>query len=64
MRTVVDAALLREADASSLRFECDDCVYFDAARASCVHGYPVEEHRPGALAVGRVIVFCKEFELT
>jgi hypothetical protein len=63
MKTVADDLLVEEAARATLRFECDDCAYFDPAREACSHGYPVASHRPGALALGKVIVFCKEFEL-
>ena len=63
MRTVVDARLVAEAHAGGHRFECDDCAHFDARGERCAHGYPVAPHRPGPLTAGKIIVFCKEFEL-
>ncbi len=58
-----DEALRREAGAFSLRYTCEDCVYFlpDAPPGdSCAHGYPNLAHlrRPDG-----PIVFCKEYEL-
>jgi hypothetical protein len=63
VRTLVDPRFVEEARAAALRFRCDDCAHFDDRASRCVHGYPVEPHRPGELAPGRVVVFCKEFEL-
>jgi hypothetical protein len=63
MKTLVDQRLVEEARAAELRFRCDDCAHFDNAAERCVHGYPVEPHRPPPLAAGDTVVFCKEFEL-
>ena len=71
MKTRVDQRFQDEARAASLRFRCDDCAHFDPARSlvpgdsekGCAHGYPTGPHRPVDLAVGAVVVFCKEFEL-
>jgi hypothetical protein len=47
----------------NLRFECEDCTYFEPATQSCVHGYPTLEHRAQTDTAGhRLVVFCKEFE--
>ncbi len=52
-----------QAERFSLRYTCEDCVYFlpDAPRGDgCVHGYPNQEHLRRAAGP---IVFCKEYEL-
>ena len=63
MRTLVDARFIDEAEASALRFRCDDCVHFDMRSGECSHGYPVAPHRPGELMPGSIVVFCKDFDL-
>ncbi len=66
MKTRVDDRLRVEAATFALRFACDDCVYFESARALCSLGYPAAPRR-GALDNeahgGEVIEFCKEFDL-
>ena len=53
-----------ERERFSLRFCCEDCGHFDAARARCRHDWPTELHRRERyLKDAREIVFCKEFEL-
>lgn len=45
----------------ALRFRCEDCAHFDAAREQCAHEWPNELHRERAPST--VLDFCKEFEL-
>ncbi len=64
MKQPRDARFEQERLARNLRFECEDCVYFDTRDQSCVHGYPTLEHRAQTDGDGRrLIVFCKEFEI-
>jgi hypothetical protein len=63
VKTPVDARLCVEAQGFHLRFACEDCAHFDAKREACADGYPTGPHRRAGLALGREIVFCKEFEL-
>jgi hypothetical protein len=60
-----DARFAEEARRYDLRFTCEDCGHFDAAREACRHGWPVELHRRSRYQRDGVdeIVFCKEFEL-
>jgi hypothetical protein len=59
-----DARFEQERVALNLRFECEDCVYFDPPNKACVHGYPTLEHRAQVDGDGtRLLVFCKEFEI-
>jgi hypothetical protein len=60
VKTPIDARLRDEASRFQLRYRCDDCVHFDAARERCTHGYPTAPHRVGL--DGEVLVFCKEFD--
>lgn len=63
MKLPRDAQFELERTKYNLRFECDDCTYFDSATQSCVHGYPTLEHRAQTDDTGRrLLVFCKEFE--
>jgi hypothetical protein len=55
------ATLRAQARRFALRFACEDCIHFDAARALCAHGYPTDEHRAERLEQD-AFVFCKEFE--
>ncbi len=49
----------------NLRFECEDCACFDPRDQTCAHGYPTLEHRAQHDEQGRrLLVFCKEFEIT
>ncbi len=53
-----------EREAYRLRFSCEDCAYFDAASGRCRHEWPNDAHRREQAAVdGRMLDFCKEFEL-
>jgi hypothetical protein len=61
MKTRVGPLLRDEAARFTLRFACDDCAHFDAARTACAHGYPPGPRR--AELESEEIVFCKEFEL-
>ncbi len=62
MKTRVDERLREgEAERFSLRFACDDCAHFDAARGRCSLDYPAEPRR-GGLRQGE-LEFCKAFEL-
>jgi hypothetical protein len=61
MKHAVDEALRDEVRAFALRFACEDCAHFDAARSRCLHGYT---ERPRVTDLDRgLVVFCKEFEL-
>jgi hypothetical protein len=62
VRTRADDRLRAEAERFSLRFACEDCAHFDAARDACSHGYPPAPRR--SQLFDRDLVFCKEFELT
>jgi hypothetical protein len=48
-----------EAERFQLRWVCEDCGLFDAARG-CAHGYPVSRHDRAAQRVR--LTFCKDFE--
>ena len=61
MKHAVDDELRGEIARFDLRYTCEDCANFDAARGTCVHGYPTSPHRRNSAAVS--LVFCKEFEL-
>lgn len=61
MRTRVDDRLREEATRYALRFACDDCAHFDAARAECSLGYPPSPRRDALSA--EQIELCKTFEL-
>jgi hypothetical protein len=61
MRATVDPRFLHDWVAHSLRFTCEDCLYFLAESQVCAHEWPTDEHR---LPLRDVVVFCKEFELT
>jgi hypothetical protein len=63
VRHEVDAELLAEIARTRLRFACEDCAQFDPETGLCSAGYPNAEHRL-ARPDPRVIIFCKEFELT
>ena len=56
-----------EARRYGLRFTCEDCGMFDAARERCRHGWPVEAHRLSRYLAppepGSEVIFCKEFEV-
>lgn len=59
-----DARFEQQRVAFCLRFECEDCVYFDTRDQTCVHEYPTLEHRAQFDGEGtRLVVFCKEFEI-
>jgi hypothetical protein len=61
MKTLTDPTLVDEAARFALRFACDDCAHFDAARERCAHGYPAAPRRDALQ--GAELSFCKEFEL-
>jgi hypothetical protein len=61
MKTAVDATLRSEAERYSFRFECEDCVHFDAASERCSLAYPPAPRRTALDAAE--IVLCKTFEL-
>ncbi len=63
MKTRVDALLLAEMAAFTLRFTCEHCVHFEPEARACSHGYPSEAHREPPLEPGADLSFCKEFEL-
>ena len=63
MKTPVDERLRKELRDFSMRFTCEDCVWFDQDSAACALGYPNHEHRAPDLNRASHIVFCKEFEL-
>jgi hypothetical protein len=53
-----------ERDRYGLRFCCEDCGHFDAARERCRHDWPTDAHRRARYDEAQPeIVFCKEFEL-
>ncbi len=54
-----------ERDRFAFLFSCEDCVYFDARRPGCAHGYPTAPHRAAAFAPddNAGAMFCKEFEI-
>jgi len=62
MQVPLDAQFLHDMASFSLRFTCDDCLYFLRQRdeQTCAHEWPTEEHR---LPMTETVVFCKEFEL-
>jgi hypothetical protein len=62
MRIEVDERLLREVETCGLRFTCEHCAHFDDVADRCSQGFPSEEHRAGALELGKCVVFCKLFE--
>jgi hypothetical protein len=64
VRHRIDVALLGEIREHRLRFTCADCLHA-LADGSCAHGWPNREHRraPGPSDLGKVLVFCKEFDL-
>ncbi len=52
-----------EAARSKLRWNCEDCAYFDGL-ARCVHGFPTERHRAARYEDPTAdVLFCKEHEL-
>jgi len=62
----ITQAFLDEADRYQLRFQCEDCVYFNADTGACVHSYPNEPHRRTYFEddpIGKVLIFCRDFEL-
>jgi hypothetical protein len=61
VKTRADERLREEASRFALRFACDDCAHFDAARSRCHHEYPAAPRRT-ALDEAE-LSFCKEFEL-
>jgi len=61
VRTRVDAVLRDEAQRFALRFACEDCAHWAAARRACGNGWP-EGVAKDALE-GEEVAFCKEFEL-
>ncbi len=64
MNFVYDAALAAERERFRLKLCCEDCAFFDPrGEGACVHGYPSERHREGALVEGEPMYFCKEFSL-
>lgn len=63
MKIYVDERLQNEAREYRLRFNCEDCVHFDAAEARCSEGFPCEPHRRRELVLGEALLFCKHFEL-
>jgi hypothetical protein len=54
-----DARFEDEAARFALRFVCEDCGLFDAARG-CAHGYPTARYERAAQ--GATLAFCKDFE--
>jgi hypothetical protein len=60
MQVPVDGQFFHDLAAFSLRFTCDDCLYFQPDDQACAHEWPTKEHR---LPVIETVVFCKEFEL-
>lgn len=66
MRQAVDEKTFEaERERYQLRFCCEDCTFFVSATESCIHFWPVGDHRRARYAqpgYGEV-VFCKEFEL-
>ena len=60
MKASADAQFFHDLETFSLRFVCDQCLYFCAEAQTCAHEWPTDEHR---LPVGEVVIFCKEFEL-
>jgi hypothetical protein len=63
MRTLVDSALRREAEALQLRYSCLHCVHFEPDRRGCAEGYPNAAHRDAAIEDVDTLEFCKSFEL-
>ena len=64
----ITQAFLDEAEQYKLRFCCEDCIFFrpeDGER--CLYNYPNATHRSayfqGEAALGRLLVFCREFEM-
>jgi len=59
-RIVRDARFDDEAARYRLRFVCEDCGLFDAARG-CAHGYPTSRYDRAAQS-GESLACCKDFE--
>lgn len=62
----VTASFLKEAETYRFHYQCQQCVFFDESTHGCVHGYPNEHHLEEYFdedAVGKVLVFCRDFEL-
>jgi hypothetical protein len=59
-----DARFRDEAARLSLRFQCEHCGLYDAARDRCAHGFPTDEHRAARYVdPDAPLSFCKDFEL-
>ncbi len=67
MHGPVTADFLEETATFCFQFCCETCSTFDENTEQCTHGYPNDMHRAeyfeGDEAVGRVLVFCREFDL-
>jgi hypothetical protein len=47
-------------------FLCEQCLLFDADRQLCIHNYPDTPHRKAYFEgspIGRVLIFCRDFDL-
>jgi len=64
----VTALFLEEAERLRLRFCCEECIFFQPEQGGrCLYNYPNTQHRRAYFeedhVVGRVLIFCREFEI-
>jgi len=49
----------------NFQFLCEQCVFFDEEKDLCAHSYPSAPHRTAYFKdepIGKVLIFCREFD--
>jgi len=57
---------LDESEHYNFKFKCEECMFFNDESGDCVHLYPNEAHRKQYYdqePLGKILIFCREFEL-
>lgn len=63
MKVPQDARFREQAEAFTLRWNCEDCVLY-AGGSDCAHGYPTMRHRRARYEDPAAdLYFCKDFDL-
>ncbi len=65
----ITSDFLSEIQHYQLQFLCEQCVFFNTETEECAHGFPNEAHREAYFAPenqpeGKVLIFCREFDMT
>ncbi len=53
----------KETERYNFKCECQDCVFYEAQKTRCSHGYPTLAERRLTEASPLVDIFCKEFSV-